>query len=337
MKKLWFIFPVLIILFGCLESASPEPIVLNEQQPVPVQNYTNNNTIQPEPEPTALELANETAFEFAISTSTYLYDGFGILLSNYSENDDEFTFTYLYNSQYAGFGNRSEFYLKSSLSTHTLVIVVEGDQVKSAVVDGVYDELKLEMVDVAKSFDYDFVDLETCKQIAIDFVEQSDVFKSTVYPGLSALTSNYSVTRLSDTLCMVYVKIPTSQDSVYGESVTVFVDHDSAFFPNSNSQRSWIDIYMDPNADYSLIYVPLPDPLCPQGQLIATSTHTKFCYEPTDTNNLPCSSSASCDRGACIRTSMGEFGTPTKCFDYPYGCRYWVAENNKPAQLVCLS
>ncbi|MFH1784844.1 MAG: hypothetical protein ABH842_00285 [Candidatus Micrarchaeota archaeon] len=336
MKKLWFLFPMLIILFGCFEQSTPEPIVLDEQLSVPVQSNNTTQIIETQPEPTPLEIANQTAFEFAILSSTYAYDGFGMTLLNYSEGD-EFTFTYLYNSQYAGFGNRSEFYLKSSLRTHTLVLTVVDSEVTSAILDGVYNELELGMVDVAETFDFDLVSLETCKELAIDFVEQSNVFQTKVYQGMSAWTNNASVTRLSDTLCQVRVFIPTSSDGQYYESVYVFVDHDVVFFPNSNSQRSWIDIYMDPNADYSIILTPLPNPLCPPGQLMATSTHLKFCFEPTITNNMPCSSSVSCERGACVRTSMGEFGTPTKCFDYPFGCRYWVAENNQPAKLVCLS
>ncbi|VVC04026.1 Uncharacterised protein [Candidatus Bilamarchaeum dharawalense] len=335
MNKILVLLFALVLAFGCFQTEQP-PENLSTQEPQPPP-YTPPPVVEQPPQPTALELANQSALDFALSSSTYSYDGFGLTLYNYSQQNDSFTFVYLYNSQYSGFGNRSIYFLEQALSTHSLVINVKGTQVTYAVLDGVYDELNDDWIDVAKKFDNTPSDIETVKQIALDFVKHSDYFKKTASAGTEPRTSNYSVNKISNTLYEVTVYVPTSSDGQYTDMTRVLVDNYVPYFPNSNLQRYWVEIYLDPNADYSQIITQLPNPKCPPGQLIATGTKMKFCYPPSSTNGMPCSSSSSCIRGACVRTSMGEFGTPTKCFDYPYGCKYWVAEQNKAAQLFCLT
>jgi hypothetical protein len=326
----------LVFLLGCMapeeEAAEPEMPEVEIEETPPVQPPEP----EPEPEPTPLEKANATAHGFAVNSSTYAYDGSGLTLTNHTEDDDRFTFTYDFTSKYSGFGDRSAYRLEKMETQHTLLIGVEDGIVTSAVLDGVYDELEGGWIDLAANFDFTPTDRNRSIDMAIEFVKQSEQFNERAKQGSDVWVEGRDVDKISDTCYRVGVRFNRKVDQTRTDMLNVRVNHYEPFMLSEDfDSRFWQSWYTDPTADYTKVSAHIQKPKCPKGQLVATSLEQKFCYEPTGTHDMPCSSDEQCDMGACMRTSMGEFGPPAKCNDYPFGCRFWLFKDRAPMK-TCL-
>jgi len=339
MKTIEIFFISLVLLFsGCL--AEPEEVPITTDNPHINFTAAVNTTFEPEPEPILSEIVNEKAYDFAKSSSTYAYDGSDLELDGYDEDNEIFTFTYTYKSRYSGFGDRTQYVLGLMETKHTLNIVFFGEELESVVLDNVYDEIKEELIDVAKNIDLSPTDREQSKEIAIEFAKETEELKQNARSGSPVWVDDIDIDKITDTTYKFIVRFET--DEPYGANsyrkgeINVVVNRYEPFVIDENFPESALnDWYLDPTGTYDEVNVNIPDPKCPPGQLIAVSRTMKFCYTPTATHELPCSSDAQCDKGACMRTSMGDYGPPAKCKDYPYGCRYWLFEDKLPA-LVCM-
>jgi len=336
--KLYPALMLFILFFGCVgQSAAPQKS--SENITAPQQNITPPIQAEPQPQPTQSELANASAYSFAKNSSTYAYDGSDLALKDSREANGTYTFTFSFNSAHSGFGNRSANDLEEMETQHSITIIVSSGKVISAVLDGVYDELDGEWIDVAKNFDLTPTDKNRSKQIAIEFVKNSEEFQQNARSGSPIWIDDFFVYKSSDTAYLITVFYETNEFH-YNEfergSISLTVNGYSAYIHNESLRTNdWIDWYSDPTTDYSKLNAHIPNPKCPSDQQIAANLTYKFCYKPSLTDGKPCSKSEDCERGACIRMSMGEFGPPAKCKDYPYGCRYWLFEGKSPVK-VCL-
>ncbi len=114
-----------------------------------------------------LDEASAIADEWMKSQSlTYTYDGRDLEISKTEEVDEgvvEVTFDFESNS--AGYGDRSEEMTAQVITPHTTVVTVENGEVVSAVTDGVFDEMSGEMIEeeeeeVTTSFNVYFMIVE---------------------------------------------------------------------------------------------------------------------------------------------------------------------------------
>lgn len=98
----------------------------------------------------ALEVGREVAREWVINRSpTYTFDGGALQMTNEEwVNDNEAVFVFVFQSAGAGYGDRSQEMVADVITEHTIVLRVKDGQVASAVTDGVYDELRGEMLGV---------------------------------------------------------------------------------------------------------------------------------------------------------------------------------------------
>jgi len=337
LTKILVIAGLLLLLAGC--TGQPPLPQAQENAAVEPQNATPQPPAVLAPAPTLFDIANGSAHSFALESQTYAYDGSGLSLRNYSAANGLFGFTYTYVSSHSGFGNRSAYSLAQMQTPHTLVMRVSGEDVTSAVLDGAYDELRGEWIDVAKNFDLTPVDKAQSMQAAIDYVKGTDGFRKNARPGARVWIDDYYAGKLTDTawsFTVFYETRAMTAGEYVREAVTVTVIRYVPYEHNKTlANKMWVDWYSDPTTDYSALISGIPDPKCPPGQLIAGNLNLKFCFPPTSTHGKPCSKTEDCERGACMRVSMGEYGPPAKCSDYPFGCRYWLFNSTNPVK-VCL-
>jgi hypothetical protein len=105
----------------------------------------SNSNPEPFPDLSKSEQENwRIAKEFALQSSTYVFDGSNLKLEKTETLKCPYcwSFTFSYASSHGGHGNRTGAILPQVAQKHTLVIITREGNVTSAVVDGVYDELK---------------------------------------------------------------------------------------------------------------------------------------------------------------------------------------------------
>jgi hypothetical protein len=220
---------------------------------------------------------------------------------------------------------------------HTLTIQIKEGQITSAILDGVYDELAQDWIDLAKQWDLTPKDKNKSIQIALDHMKNSDYYKQYAAPGSDV--SAFSVDKLTDTAYLVAVRFQGKKVEDYSKYRFYGYITVNNYVPFLHNQtliyKQGVNWFSDPTTNYSQVTGHIPDPKCPGDQKIATNLTYKFCYAPTSTDGIPCSKSEDCERGACIRTSSGSHGPPTLCKDYPFGCRFWLYKDKLPVK-VCM-
>ena len=88
---------------------------------------------------------------------TYTYDGSGLVLVNYVQQDSfpvRHVLTYNFTSSHAGYGDRSGKVTAMVITNHTITITVIDGNVDSAIIDGVWDEMGQFMVGSEQSLSY---------------------------------------------------------------------------------------------------------------------------------------------------------------------------------------
>jgi spore germination protein GerM len=105
-------------------------------------------------EDSATEQVPETPKEIAESwiidnSSTYGFDGFDLELISEKKvvGEEAYSVTFFFNSNAAGYGDRADEMAAQVITPHLIEVVVKNGEVVSAVTDGVYDEMKGEMIE----------------------------------------------------------------------------------------------------------------------------------------------------------------------------------------------
>ena len=97
----------------------------------------------------SLEEAKEIAREWIVNEApTYVFDGYGLILTDVQKLEEgNFELIFEFESRQAGYGDRTDEVAAQVITPHEIEIVLENDQVTSAVTDGVYDEIAGEMTE----------------------------------------------------------------------------------------------------------------------------------------------------------------------------------------------
>jgi hypothetical protein len=88
---------------------------------------------------------------------TYTYDGSGLVLVNYVQQESfpvRHVLTYNFTSSHAGYGDRSGKVTATVITNHTITITVIDGNVDSAIIDGVWDETGQFMIGSEQSLSY---------------------------------------------------------------------------------------------------------------------------------------------------------------------------------------
>jgi hypothetical protein len=98
--------------------------------------------------PGSLENSRETARVFVTQETTYRFDGMAdsLKLTNTVSIANGWKFTYEFNSRHAGYGNRTGQMLAEVITPHTAIVSVQNGAVTEAVMDGVWDMMKQQMI-----------------------------------------------------------------------------------------------------------------------------------------------------------------------------------------------
>jgi len=103
------------------------------------------------------ETVEETQMEEAIviaenwiivEAPTYVFDGQDLALIEGQETaEGVYELTFSFESRQAGYGDRTEEMAAQVITPHIIEVVVQGGEVISAITDGVYDEMRGEMIE----------------------------------------------------------------------------------------------------------------------------------------------------------------------------------------------
>lgn len=80
---------------------------------------------------------------------TYVFDGFDLAIEDQNElvKGEAFYFAFSFNSRMAGYGDRADEMAAQVITPHIMQIIVENGRIAEAITDGVYDEIKDEMLE----------------------------------------------------------------------------------------------------------------------------------------------------------------------------------------------
>ncbi|MDQ1274933.1 MAG: hypothetical protein QG610_506 [Euryarchaeota archaeon] len=93
---------------------------------------------------TTPEEAEEIAETWIETSPTYSYDGFDLKLEDHKVLEtfpEQHFLNYTYTSRHGGYGNRTDQVVTEALTPHSIEIVVSEGEVRSAVIDGEWDEI----------------------------------------------------------------------------------------------------------------------------------------------------------------------------------------------------
>lgn len=96
------------------------------------------------------EKPEEIAENWILSNSpTYRFDGSGLKMVSEEKAPGEelYSFVFSFESKAAGYGNRSDKATAQVITPHVIEVVVKDGEVVSAITDGVYDEMKEELIE----------------------------------------------------------------------------------------------------------------------------------------------------------------------------------------------
>jgi hypothetical protein len=92
--------------------------------------------------PDAIQI-KDIAASWIQEAPTYKYDGSGLVLDNYIEQETipvRYVLTYSFTSSHAGYGNRTRPVIAREITNHTIKLAIVNQKVESAVIDGKWDE-----------------------------------------------------------------------------------------------------------------------------------------------------------------------------------------------------
>lgn len=122
---------------------------------------------QPMPKEEARKLAGDWIVDNA---PTYLCDGFDLAFIESEEiGEGRYRLSFSFESRSAGYGDRKDEITAQVITPHAIEILVENGQVIEAVTDGVYDELKGEMLEQTST---ETMQIELCFTMVIDGQEK---------------------------------------------------------------------------------------------------------------------------------------------------------------------
>ncbi len=99
----------------------------------------------------------EIAESWIREAPTYKYDGSGLILANYIQQETipvRHVLTYAFTSSHAGYGNRTRPVIAQELTNHTIKITIVNLRVVSAVIDGKWDEMSQFMYGSEQTLSY---------------------------------------------------------------------------------------------------------------------------------------------------------------------------------------
>jgi hypothetical protein len=96
----------------------------------------------------SLENSRETARVFVTQEATYRFDGMAdtLKLTNTVSIANGWKFTFEFSSSHGGYGNRTGQMVTEVITPHTAIVSVQSGVVTEAVMDGVWDMVKLQVV-----------------------------------------------------------------------------------------------------------------------------------------------------------------------------------------------
>ncbi len=100
-------------------------------------------------EPVPAQEPERVAEQWVRAAPTYAYDGFDLALQEQyvrESHPEQYVFIYTFTTRAAGYGDRSDEMVAQVLTDREIEVVVIDGEVVSAVIDGVWDELRQEML-----------------------------------------------------------------------------------------------------------------------------------------------------------------------------------------------
>ncbi|MBI2133620.1 hypothetical protein HYU11_02970 [Candidatus Woesearchaeota archaeon] len=92
----------------------------------------------------ASDSTEQIAEKWIKEAPTFSFDGFNLELKNHDEIEHVLEYTFM--SRHAGYGDRTDKYTAEVLTPHTIKIKIVGEEVVSAIIDGIWDEIKQEKI-----------------------------------------------------------------------------------------------------------------------------------------------------------------------------------------------
>ncbi len=138
-KYIWGLIGILIITVVAAAVVFIEPEI-----------FTPDPLVEEDPEAAAIEQARDTAQDWIVNYSpTYTFDGSDLTLVSEEElaANQGYLFIFSFTSSSAGYGDRTDEMTAQVITPHVMEVVVENNQVVTAVTDEVYDELNNDMID----------------------------------------------------------------------------------------------------------------------------------------------------------------------------------------------
>ena len=150
--------------------------------------------------------SEEIAENFLTTSPTYTFDGIPETLATQvtpsPDQNNVWHFIFTFQSRQAGYGDRNGEFLAQVVTHHEAVITVENGKVTSAVMDGVWDVLRQEMLSASETDKV--TESSDEQQIAENFVLNSPTFKYDGIQGSLKLTggSGFGIKTVSENTSM---------------------------------------------------------------------------------------------------------------------------------------